>query len=210
VRVSVEGQTASVSVEDQGLGIAAADMERLFRPFSRIRSPRTAGIEGSGLGLYICERVVRAHGGRLRAESEPERGSVFTFTIPIYGVEAQMRPPLVLVGTTDDVTRRDIRRTGEGLGFAVEETRDGVEAVEAAIRLRPVAMVLDRILPRLRADEVAERLRETPGMGSIALFVLGAPEDLGAKASLFRACLTKPIDRGRLEAALHAVQSPVS
>ncbi len=209
LRVSVEGETATVAVEDQGLGIAAADMERLFRPFSRIRSPRTAGIEGSGLGLYICERVVRAHGGRLRAESEPERGSVFTFTVPIYGVEAQMRPPLVLVGATDDVTRRDVRRTGEGLGFAVEETRDGVEAVEAAIRLRPVAMVLDRILPRLRADEVAERLREAPGMGSVALFVLGAPEDLGAKASLFRACLTKPIDRGRLEAALQAVQVPV-
>lgn len=208
VRVWVEGQIASVAVEDQGLGIAAADMERLFRPFSRIRSPRTAGIEGSGLGLYICERVVRAHGGRLRGDSEVERGSVFTFTIPIYGVEAQMRPPLVLVGATDEVTRREVRRAGEGLGFAVEETRDGVDAVEAAIRLRPVALVLDRILPRLRAEEVAERLREAPGMGGVALFVLGAPEDLGAKAALFRACLTKPLDRLRLEAALQALQTP--
>jgi DNA-binding response OmpR family regulator len=116
---------------------------------------------------------------------------------------------MVLVSTTDEVTRRAVRRTGEELGFAVEETRDGVDAVEAAIRLRPVAVVLDRILPRLRAEEVAERLREAPGMGGVALFVLGAPEDLGAKAVLFRACLTKPLDRGRLEAALQAVQSPV-
>ena len=65
---------------------------------------------------------------------------------------------MIVVATSDAGTRRDVRRTAEPLGFAVHEVQDGVEAVEAAARLRPAALVLERILPRLRADEVAERL----------------------------------------------------
>ena len=50
----------------------------------------------------------------------------------------------------------------EERGYAIHEVSDGVEAVEAALRLLPAAVVLDRVLPRLRAEEVAERLRANP------------------------------------------------
>lgn len=204
LEVRVVDEVASVRVEDAGLGIAPEHLGKLFRPFSRIRTPRTAGIEGSGLGLYICERVVRAHGGKLWAESEPLRGSVFCFTLPVFGEAAQTRPPVVLVAASDEGTRREVRRVAEELGYATEETRDGVESVEAAIRLRPVAIVLDRILPRLRAEEVAERLREVPATAGVPLFVLAAEEDLGESARLFQACVPKPIDRARLLSALES------
>jgi len=207
LQVRVVGESVSVRVEDRGLGIAPEHMGRLFRPFSRIRTPKTAGIEGSGLGLYICERVVRAHGGRLWAESEPGRGSVFCFTLPVFGAAAQTRAPVVLVAAADEGTRREVRRIGEELGYSIEETRDGVESVEAAIRLRPVAIVLDRILPRLRADEIAERLREVPATAHVPLFVLAAEEDLGEARRLFRACVMKPLDRARLQSALEGLLS---
>jgi signal transduction histidine kinase/DNA-binding response OmpR family regulator len=207
LEVRVVDELVSLRVEDQGIGIAPEHMDRLFRPFSRIRTPRSAGIEGSGLGLYICERVVCAHGGRLWAESQPGRGSVFCFDMPLFGIAAQTRPPVVLVAAADEGTRREVRRIGEELGYSIEESRDGVEAVEAAIRLRPAAVVLDRILPRLRADEIAERLREVPATAEVPVFVLSDEAALGASARLFRGFVSQPLDRDRLHAALEALHS---
>jgi signal transduction histidine kinase/DNA-binding response OmpR family regulator len=209
LEVRREGETAIVRVVDRGIGIASADQERLFRPFSRVRDPRTAGIQGSGLGLYICERIVRAHGGRLWMESEPGLGSTFAFSLPMFGAAAQTRAPLVLVAAGDAGTRREVRRVAEELGYGIHEVSDGVEAVEAAIRLVPSAVVLDRILPRLRAEEVAERLRENQATVSIPLLALAAEADLGRSSQLFRACVPKPLDRGILGAALGALKGPV-
>jgi CheY-like chemotaxis protein len=97
----------------------------------------------------------------------------------------------------------------EELGYGTHEVADGVEAVEAALRLRPVAAVLDRILPRLQAHEVAERLKEHPATAGVPLFALASETDLGASASLFRACVPKPLDRGRLASVLATLLSPV-
>ena len=60
----------------------------------------------------------------------------------------------------------------EELGYGTHEVADGVEAVEAAIRLMPAAVVLDRVLPRLRAEEVAERLRDHEATAASPLFAL--------------------------------------
>jgi CheY-like chemotaxis protein len=92
-------------------------------------------------------------------ESALGEGSTFSFTLPLFGAAAQARAPVIVVGAPDAGTRRDVRRAAEVLGFTVHEVQDGVEAVETAARLRPAALVLERILPRLRADEVAERLQ---------------------------------------------------
>lgn len=209
LRVEVEGETVTLSVADGGIGIAATDLERLFRPFSRVRTLKTADIEGSGLGLYICDRIVRAHGGRLWAESRPGEGSVFSLSIPLFGVTAQTRSPLVLVAAGDEGTRRDVRRVAEGIGYGTHEVSDGLDAVEAAVRLRPAAVVLDRILPRLQAHEVAERLRDNAATIGVPLFVLASEADLGARAGLFRGCVPKPLDRAVLASALGTLLSPV-
>jgi len=210
VEVASEGEVAFVRVTDRGIGIAPRDMDRLFRPFSRVRDRRTAEIEGSGLGLYICERIVRAHGGHMWAESDVGRGSRFSFSLPVFGATAQDRKPLVLVAAADEATRREVRRVAEGLGYATHEVADGVEAFEAAVRLTPWAVILDRILPRLRAEEVAERLHETPSTASIPILALAAATDLDERSSLFRACLPKPIDRRALSEALEQLSQATS
>jgi signal transduction histidine kinase/DNA-binding response OmpR family regulator len=209
LRVRVEEETVTVRVVDRGIGISDQDLGRLFRPFSRVRSPKTAEIEGSGLGLYICDRVVRAHGGRLWAESRPGEGSTFGFSLPLFGVAAQTRSPLVLVAAGDEGTRREVRRVAEELGYGIHEVADGVEAVEAAVRLRPAAVILDRILPRLQADEVAERLKENVVTAGVPLFVLAAEADVGPRVDLFRGFVPKPLDRGHLASKLNALLSPV-
>jgi signal transduction histidine kinase/DNA-binding response OmpR family regulator len=211
VRVSVrrERETAIVSVSDRGIGIAAQDMHRLFRPFSRLHDRRATGIEGFGLGLHICERIARAHGGKLWVESQVDKGSTFYFSLPLFGAAAQMRSPLVLVAARDPGTRREVRRVAEELGYAIHEVADGVDAVEAAVRLVPTVAVLDRILPRLTAEEVAARLGDQEATAGLPLFVLADRDDLGAQAALFRACVPKPLDRRVLTAALESLGAPV-
>ncbi len=204
-----ERDAAVVRVYDRGIGIAPDDKEKLFRPFSRLHDRKRTGIEGFGLGLHICDRIVNAHGGRLTLDSTPGVGSTFSFSLPLFGAAAQTRAPLVLVAARDSGTRREVRRVAEDLGFGIHEVTDGVEAVEAAIRLRPTAIVLDRVLPRLRAEEVAERLRDNEATVSLPLFALANREDLGAQAGLFRGCVPKPLDRRTLAAALEGLRAPV-
>jgi signal transduction histidine kinase/DNA-binding response OmpR family regulator len=197
-----EDERAVVSVRDQGIGIAEGDLDRLFRPFSRVRNLRTADIEGSGLGLYICDRIVRAHGGRLRVETTPDEGSVFTFTVPLFGAAAQTRPPMILVAAVDEQTRREVRKLADERGYAVQEALDGVEVVEAALRLIPAAVVLDRVLPRLRAEEVADRLRANPVTRGVPLLVLAGAADMGDQANLFDGFVPKPLSKSALASAI--------
>src|SRR5262249_2600041 len=116
-------------------------------------------------------------------QSEPGEGSTFRFTLPLYSAAAQLRPPIVLVAAADDAVRREAVQAARDSGFLVHEVADGVEAVEAALRLGPAAIVLDRILPRLRAEDVVERLGQTRrGRRPVAVALVSAA-DLGDRAS---------------------------
>jgi len=77
------GDYAEISVSDTGIGISPADQERLFQPFGQLRHHLTKEHEGTGLGLALCKSFVEMHGGRIRVESAPGRGSTFTFRIPL-------------------------------------------------------------------------------------------------------------------------------
>jgi PAS domain S-box-containing protein len=85
IRITVQRQNNDIvlSVLDQGIGIAAADQELLFQAFQRLENPRWTGIQGVGLGLVVCKRLVEAHGGRIWVESEQGKGSTFFFTLPL-------------------------------------------------------------------------------------------------------------------------------
>jgi PAS domain S-box-containing protein len=74
-----------VSVRDQGQGIPAAELDKLFKPFGKTSVRGTAGEKSTGLGLAICRKIVEGHGGRIWAESEVGKGSVFSFGLPIAG-----------------------------------------------------------------------------------------------------------------------------
>lgn len=69
-----------ISVRDNGIGIAASDQARLFKPFSRLHPRRV--YEGTGLGLTLCQQAVQAHGGRIELHSSPDAGSCFEVWLP--------------------------------------------------------------------------------------------------------------------------------
>jgi signal transduction histidine kinase len=81
VAVWVDDKKACVAVQDQGIGIAPDDSERIFERFERAVSQ--SNTEGLGLGLWIAKRVVEAHGGLIIAEGQAGRGAIFTIELPL-------------------------------------------------------------------------------------------------------------------------------
>jgi signal transduction histidine kinase len=81
VELTSDGVWAEVTVRDQGMGIAPADLERIFGRFERAVSVRNYG--GLGLGLYMTREIAERLGGSVRAESKPGEGAAFTIRLPI-------------------------------------------------------------------------------------------------------------------------------
>ncbi len=83
IRVSGEGGHGGyrIAVADEGIGMSAEQREKLFDKFYRANATTTA-VGGLGLGMSIARNIVEAHGGSIRVESEPGRGTVVRFTLP--------------------------------------------------------------------------------------------------------------------------------
>jgi GAF domain-containing protein len=78
-----EDGNAVISVRDTGIGIAAEDQAAVFEEFRQVGRDYTRKQEGTGLGLALTKKFVELHGGRIWVESEPGKGSTFTFTLPL-------------------------------------------------------------------------------------------------------------------------------
>jgi signal transduction histidine kinase len=83
LRARRAGDEVTISVQDQGQGIPAAELPRLFTDFGRTSVRPTGGEKSVGLGLAIVKRMVEAHGGRIWVESQVGVGSIFTFALPL-------------------------------------------------------------------------------------------------------------------------------
>lgn len=82
VRVNADGKTFSVDVADNGIGIKDDEQPMVFEKFYRAKDRRIANITGTGLGLSIAREVVRLHGGDITLQSQVDKGSTFTMTLP--------------------------------------------------------------------------------------------------------------------------------
>jgi signal transduction histidine kinase len=76
------GGGVALEVRDQGIGVAAEDLPRLFTPFFRTDRSRARGTGGVGLGLALAKRIAEAHGGTIGAASAPGAGTTFRVTLP--------------------------------------------------------------------------------------------------------------------------------
>jgi len=83
--------SAQISVRDQGIGIPASDLERIFERFQRASNLASDGVAGIGLGLFICRGIVEAHGGRIWSESVITVGTTMHVVLPL--MAAHSGPP---------------------------------------------------------------------------------------------------------------------
>jgi signal transduction histidine kinase len=83
VEMAREGNRLAIRVRDQGMGIPASEQKEIFKRFVRGTGSRAANIQGTGIGLAMARHIVEAHGGEIRLESEPGRGSTFNILLPL-------------------------------------------------------------------------------------------------------------------------------
>jgi PAS domain S-box-containing protein len=82
VRCSVDNAQATVSVQDEGMGIKKEDLDQIFNRYFRVETTHTRHISGFGIGLYLSLEIMERHGGKLWAESQSGVGSTFSFSLP--------------------------------------------------------------------------------------------------------------------------------
>jgi PAS domain S-box-containing protein len=181
------GPWVIVSIIDTGIGIAPEDQQHLFGRFYRVSSPETHGIGGTGLGLHITRSLVELHGGAIWVESEPGRGSTFSFSLPIAGraqsVALSSLPAAsderlaVLVVEPDVALARLIRRHLERADYRVVVAGSGGEALQVIGEVQPALITLAIDLPDLDGEALIERLRAAEQTADLPVIVIAAIED---------------------------------
>ena len=226
------GKDIIISVLDTGAGISREDREKVFEKFKQAGDTLTEKPGGTGLGLAICKQIVSYHGGRIWAESEPGKGSVFSFTIPIdkkinvrmidketlikqfreQMVNVAPAPPggnkIILVVDDDTNIRALLRQELEAVGYCVREARNGFEAIKEVKEERPDLIILDVMMPNMSGFDVAAVLRNDPGTMEIPIVILSIMEDLdrGLRIGIDR-YYTKPVNTDHLLEGIGALVS---
>jgi len=208
--------TVTFTVMDTGIGIAPDDTKRIFREFGRLDRATRTGEPGTGLGLPICQRILRAMGSQLLLESTPEIGSTFRFklNLPVKAVGMaghQVRPlagVTILYAEDEPVIRRVTARRLAEAGAKVTEAADGRAVLAMLEKLTTDLLLLDLQMPVLGGVDVIRRLHADDKPCAFPIFVLtshiSGPQAAEARASGADAILTKPIQVEALAAALSA------
>lgn len=153
VTIAAEDQGAAIAVRvsDQGLGIAPEAQSKLFTKFYRVDNASTRKIGGTGLGLALVKAIIEDHGGQVAVESEPGRGSTFSFTLPKVTQrsltlmdEAELAAPVdILLVEDDEVFTKLLREQFTELGLNVISTPFAEQALELVEQSPPRAVILD-------------------------------------------------------------------
>lgn len=217
VRVLQEDARAVLEVQDNGNGIAPANLEQIFGLFAQEHPSGTDGNTGLGIGLALTRRLVELHDGSVRAFSAgPGHGSAFRIELP--AVSAQAADPAHATAAPDgdgarilivDDNQDAADLLGEILvmrGFSATSVYSGEAAVTAVKQDSPDAVLLDIGLPDIDGYEVCRRITRAALLKPphlIALTGWGQDEDLDRTAAAgFSAHLTKPADPDRIIAVL--------
>jgi PAS domain S-box-containing protein len=214
------GKRLEFSICDTGIGIAAADLSRLFTPFTQLDSGLSREQEGTGLGLALVKKLTDIHGGAITVTSEVGLGSCFTVALPWEpGLDLQADPSeftallqahqaqgvdsalnslsTILLVEDNETNRMMVGDFLESLGYQVLFANNGQEALNQVAAGHPDLILMDLQMPEMDGLEAIRRLRADPRFLSIpivALTALAMPNDrersLAAGANEY---LSKPV-----------------
>jgi signal transduction histidine kinase/DNA-binding NarL/FixJ family response regulator len=175
------------TIWDAGIGIPEEYQHLIFQKFQQLESPLTRQFEGTGLGLFLIQRLARAHGGDISFISKVGQGSQFTLLLPPSptsqkssargGEKRQQRHPLVLIV---EANPREIENLAEKLvrlDYRVAIARTGTEALEKARQLEPQAIFLNPLLPLLSGWDVLTLLKADGKTKAIPVIITATKSD---------------------------------
>jgi PAS domain S-box-containing protein len=216
-------------VWDSGVGIAEADVHRLFQPFVQLDSQLTRRHEGSGLGLALVYRMAELHGGGVKVESKEGEGARFTVSLPWREPELPLLTPeegelesllarlrsVMLIENTPAIIEQ-IRRYLLEFGVETIVAPESENPIDVAIRTQPDLIILDLLYSGSPADKLLAELRQRPETGEIPLLVLSALSDTmtmdfsvdASETPINR--LIKPVSRQQLSKALLQTFAPAA
>jgi len=206
-----------VTVRDNGIGIPAEFLPRIFDMFSQVDRSIERSTGGLGIGLALVKGLVEMHGGTVVAASAGESlGSVFTIRLPMIGARTQptksgadinsreKRRLLVVDDNRDGAT--SLAMMLRLLGDEVRTAHDGIEAVEAAAEFRPEVILMDVGMPRMNGLEAARLIKNEPWGKEIIIIALTGWGQENDRARTFEAgCddhMVKPVDFAELQKKL--------
>jgi signal transduction histidine kinase/DNA-binding NarL/FixJ family response regulator len=216
--LSPQGPT-EICVSDTGIGIAAADLDRIFDDFVTLDASYARKASGTGLGLGIVRRIVERMGGSLQVDSTLGKGSLFRVLLPLPILSAVAQPQaepaaaplartlLTLVVEDNDFNRMIIGDMLRQDGHEVVEAHDGQEGIALAAARRFDLIFMDISMPGVDGLQAARAIAEGPGLSRqtpvLAMTAHAQAEDVDRfKAAGMRDALIKPITRQALQRAL--------
>lgn len=219
VRVCRRDGEAQLSVRDQGIGIRADALPRVFGMLVQGDADHRSAQGGLGIGLTLVKGLVELHGGSVQAASDGEgRGAEFIVRLPLNASTAvaatAARPELpqteggqrILVVDDNVDSAKSMAMLLSALGYDTRTAHNGIDAIRSAESFQPAAVLLDIGLPDISGLEVAQRIRRTDWGRAMRLAALsGWGQDADkqrAMAAGFDQHLTKPADPVQLQQLL--------
>ncbi|WP_196139118.1 PAS domain-containing protein [Aliikangiella sp. G2MR2-5] len=208
-----------ISVKDSGRGIASEDFQHIFNPFERLGA-KNSEIEGAGIGLTICKRIVDSMAGKILVDSELGKGSCFTLLLKPAELKNNENTKQETIDEEEAVVSERKARNDVNLILYIEDNRanaklvtrlidrlqnvtlinspSGIEGIKIAKSLKPSLILLDICLPDIDGYEVFSRLSAEPGTRDIPIIAISAnamKHDIEKAKDLgFKDYLSKPIE----------------
>jgi CheY-like chemotaxis protein len=223
MRLGREEDSAVLTVQDDGPGIAPDLLPHVFDLFTQGERPLDRAQGGLGLGLNIARRLAELHGGSIEAHSVPGRGARFTVRLPLAAAPATAAGPPSTGSTAgrakkvliveDNADVREMLQTSLELGGHVVRTaHDGPSALAVCEDWTPDVALLDIGLPGMDGYELAHALRRTKFCSEVMLVAVtgyaASSDRARAKAAGFDAHVSKPVDPQVLQSVLDGGQPP--
>jgi CheY-like chemotaxis protein len=208
LRIAYRRQMAEFEVRDTGIGIAAADLKRIFEPFER--GAAAAGVAGTGLGLTISNLLAQVMGGEISVNSEPGAGSAFRLRMLLSADHRKTAPPHAearingylgprrkILVVDDDADHRMLMRDTLGpLGFTLFTASDGTQCLQFLPQCQPDLLLLDISMPGIDGWAVVRRIRAL-GFAQLPILLVSANaferQHLRDEAALQCDFLVKPV-----------------